>query len=593
MVEGADTLRANGRTYTPSEREALQSLQFLSHRLQEMRIKVLITTQNLQDDIGIPAAVSRFDTLKADITALSAAWEVSRAALLATLAQGLADPGCQDLLPKSDPATDDHEARVAHEDQPLATHDSNDDAYSTLALPGPETVYEAVEPANASAARARDGGRGKSREERVAARRLQRDAEALAKAERVTQQSLMAELKDVLDEICTHPGLLQAQSQLQMAEKEEQVAALKAVIEIQQVHDVFPEKDALDVAKNLKRKTKQLAAHFARVLKGKRGTPIRGTEEDCRLVNDAEIAKFAKAAAEWWNPKGEFEMLHRMNPVRVRYVRDTLARHATGELAGVVHATTTIGTSSLARPFDGLRILDIGCGGGLLSEALARLGATVVGADAAGENIAMAKIHAQQDPALTQLEYRHVTAEKLLEDREQFDIVCALEIIEHVNNPREFTRVCSQLVKPNGLIFFSTINRTPASYLFTILLAEHVLRWVPPGTHDHAKYITPQEMDDYLVNADCEPLETRGMAFDPLRNRWRLLSGDGFGDLQMNYIVGARRLAKKSMDEEEAAASTAKPESPSTTRPPPPSPPPTPAPAKPAEGVIAGVTVAS
>ncbi|KAI8585571.1 S-adenosyl-L-methionine-dependent methyltransferase [Geranomyces variabilis] len=292
-------------------------------------------------------------------------------------------------------------------------------------------------------------------------------------------------------------------------------------------------------------------------------------------VNDAEIAKFAKAAAEWWNPKGEFEMLHRMNPVRVRYLRDMLARHA-GEPVGAP-----------AKPFEGLRILDIGCGGGLLSEALARLGATVVGADAAGENIAMAKIHAQQDPALTQLEYRHVTAEKLLEDGEQFDVVCALEIIEHVNNPKEFTRVCSQLVKPNGLIFFSTINRTPASYLFTILLAEHFLQWVPPGTHDHAKYVTPQEMDQYLVNADCEPLETRGMAFDPLRNRWSLLSGDGLGDLQMNYIVGARRLDLRAEKEKDVAMPT--PMATASTPPPPPSP----APAKPADGVIAGVTVAS
>ncbi|KAI8919926.1 S-adenosyl-L-methionine-dependent methyltransferase [Powellomyces hirtus] len=248
-------------------------------------------------------------------------------------------------------------------------------------------------------------------------------------------------------------------------------------------------------------------------------------------VDESEIAKFSRAASEWWNPHGEFEMLHRMNPVRVRYVRDMVARLMQG---GEVQ--------SASNPFAGMRILDIGCGGGLLSEALARLGATVVGADAGEDNIKMAQIHAIQDPALKSLEYRHITAEQLVEDKEQFDIVCALEIIEHVVNPREFTRVCSQLVKPNGLIFFSTINRTPTSYLFTILLAEHLLRWVPPGTHDHAKYITPNEMELFLTEAQCEPIDTSGISYNPITKQWKLLSGNGLGDLQMNYIVGARKL---------------------------------------------------
>ncbi|TPX63376.1 hypothetical protein SpCBS45565_g06666 [Spizellomyces sp. 'palustris'] len=251
-------------------------------------------------------------------------------------------------------------------------------------------------------------------------------------------------------------------------------------------------------------------------------------------VDQAEIAKFARAADDWWNPGGEFAMLHRMNPARVGYVRDMLEHVGKGD-----------GTSA-AKPFTGLRLLDIGCGGGLLSEALVRLGATVVGADAAAENIHMARIHAAQDPALQlgrgSLEYRHTTAEQLAEDGEKFDAVCALEIIEHVVDAQEFIRVCSQLVKPNGLIFCSTISRTPTSYLFTILLAEHLLRWVPPGTHEHAKYVTPEEMQRFLTGARCELLDIKGMSFNPVSNQWSLLSGRGLGDLQMNYIVSARKM---------------------------------------------------
>ncbi|KAJ3021541.1 hypothetical protein HKX48_008303 [Thoreauomyces humboldtii] len=250
-------------------------------------------------------------------------------------------------------------------------------------------------------------------------------------------------------------------------------------------------------------------------------------------VDDQEIAKFARAASEWWNPSGEFEMLHRMNPVRVRYVKDLVT--------SMMHVDPL--HDDPAKPFTGLRILDIGCGGGLLSEALARLGAEVVGADAGGDNIAMAKVHALEDPTLAKgLEYRHTTAEQLVLDGEQFDVVCALEIIEHVVDPKEFTRVCSQLVKPNGLIFFSTINRTPLSYLLTIFMAEKVLRWVPPGTHEHSKYISPEEMKQYLTSADCQPIHTKGMGFNPLTKQWRLLEGTGLGDLQMNFITGAQKL---------------------------------------------------
>ncbi|KAJ3043917.1 hypothetical protein HDV00_003957 [Rhizophlyctis rosea] len=227
-------------------------------------------------------------------------------------------------------------------------------------------------------------------------------------------------------------------------------------------------------------------------------------------------------------------MLHRMNPVRVRYIRSMLEQYF-----GTV--------SGSAQPFQGLRILDIGCGGGLLSESLARLGATVVGADASSENIQIARIHASQDPMLSRgagsIEFRHTTAETLADEGEQFDVVCGLEIIEHVSDPNLF-------VRPNGLLFFSTINRTATSYLFTILLAEHLLKWVPPGTHDHGKYITPEEMEKFLKTNGCDLLDASGIAYEPWRNQWKLLGGDSLGDLHMNYIVAAMRSGGASGGEE-------------------------------------------
>nr|KAJ3420657.1 hypothetical protein HK105_005417 [Polyrhizophydium stewartii] len=226
-----------------------------------------------------------------------------------------------------------------------------------------------------------------------------------------------------------------------------------------------------------------------------------------------------------------------MNPVRIKYVRDMLQQFGGPELARA-EATT-------AAPFAGLRILDIGCGGGFVSEPLCRLGATVVGADASNENIQVATTHYRRDPALARgpgsIDYRHTTAESLVEQEEQFDVVVALEIIEHVNDPKQFVRTCSQLVKPEGMLIFSTINRTPASYLFTILLAEHLLRWVPVGTHTHDKYIMPEELELYLKMAGCQPLDVSGMGYNPLLKSWTLVSKSQPGNLEMNYILAARK----------------------------------------------------
>ncbi|KAI9203746.1 S-adenosyl-L-methionine-dependent methyltransferase [Polychytrium aggregatum] len=260
-------------------------------------------------------------------------------------------------------------------------------------------------------------------------------------------------------------------------------------------------------------------------------------------VNQDEIRKFVQASEEWWQPHGQFEMLHKMNPTRMKYIREQVHKIA-AESPEAIH----LASHDLARPFAGLRILDIGCGGGLLSEALARLGGVVVGADAGYENIQIAKLHSQKDPWIASqpvgepgsIDFRHTTAEKLAEQGEQFDMVCGLEIIEHVENPSAFVKLCSQLTKPHGLLFFSTINRTPTSYLFTILLAEHLLRWVPPGTHHHHKYITPTEISDALVQSGCVVKDMTGISYDIVSGKWNLLD-NSFGDLEMNYIVAAQK----------------------------------------------------
>ncbi|KAJ3333213.1 hypothetical protein HDU76_010534 [Blyttiomyces sp. JEL0837] len=256
-------------------------------------------------------------------------------------------------------------------------------------------------------------------------------------------------------------------------------------------------------------------------------------------IDAAEVSKFAKASADWWNPRGQFEMLHKMNPMRVKYIRDQYQKHS--------QDPSTVSTDP-SLPFAGLRMLDIGCGGGLLSESLSRLGASVDGVDAAPENIAMATIHAQMDPFLKTPNYQASTAEDLVTKVGDgyYDVVCGLEIVEHVKDPEEFIATCVKLVKPGGLVFFSTINRTVTSYLFTIFMAESVLRWVPEGTHDHAKYITPSEFVSYLQRSGASALDTTGMGYSLVNNDWELLQDGkgplgGMGALEMNYILCARR----------------------------------------------------
>ena len=237
-------------------------------------------------------------------------------------------------------------------------------------------------------------------------------------------------------------------------------------------------------------------------------------------VDPAEIAKFEAMAAEWWDPSGKFKPLHMLNPCRLDYI--------TAQIAGQFDRDL-----SSRMPFAGLRLLDIGCGGGLLSEPMARLGATVVGADAAEGNLPVARIHAQQSGL--DIDYRHTTAEVLAADGEAFDVVLNMEVVEHVANPLEFLSVCRQLVKPGGLHICSTINRNPKSFAAAIIGAEYIMRWLPRGTHDWSKFITPDELSALLARAGFDPVDAKGFVFNPVSWQWRLSDRD----LDVNYVTAS------------------------------------------------------
>ena len=237
-------------------------------------------------------------------------------------------------------------------------------------------------------------------------------------------------------------------------------------------------------------------------------------------VADGEIAKFEAMAAEWWDEGGKFKPLHMMNPVRLAYI----TRQIAGEYGRDLNAD---------RPFEGLRILDIGCGGGLLCEPMARLGATVVGADAAPRNIPVAQIHARQSGL--DIDYRHTTAEALAKAGEQFDVILNMEVVEHVADPQAYLNACAALLKSGGLHLCSTINRNAKSFAMAIVGAEWVMRWLPKGTHEWSKFITPDELFELMHKAGLNPVDKTGYVFNPITWDWSMSERD----LSVNYVTAA------------------------------------------------------
>lgn len=238
-------------------------------------------------------------------------------------------------------------------------------------------------------------------------------------------------------------------------------------------------------------------------------------------VDPDEVAKFTAAAHAWWDPNGEFRPLHQLNPARLAFIRDQVAGlHDRDPLA--------------PHPLGGLSILDIGCGGGLLSEPLARLGADVTGIDASEKNVEVAALHAREGGVSSR--YRHATAEALLAEGSAFDVVLAMEVVEHVPDPGAFIATAGALVRPGGALVLSTINRTMKAFAFAVVGAEYVLRWLPRGTHDWRRFVRPSEAAAALRRAGLDLKTLTGVSYNPITDSWGLSP-----DLAVNYMVLATR----------------------------------------------------
>ncbi len=234
-------------------------------------------------------------------------------------------------------------------------------------------------------------------------------------------------------------------------------------------------------------------------------------------IDDAEVERFSRMAAEWWSPTGKFKPLHKFNPVRLTYIREKVLETFNCDPKSV-------------KPFKGLRFLDIGCGGGLLSEPMARLGAKVVGADASPVNIEVAKLHAAESGL--EIDYRATTAVALAAAGEQFDVILNMEVVEHVADVELFIEACGSMVKPGGLMFVATINRTLKALGLAIFGAEYVLRWLPRGTHQYEKLVRPEELTAALGKGGMAVSETTGVFYNPLTDSWNKSR-----DTDVNYMV--------------------------------------------------------
>ena len=232
-------------------------------------------------------------------------------------------------------------------------------------------------------------------------------------------------------------------------------------------------------------------------------------------INKKEIDKFSKIAEDWWNPEGKFKPLHQFNPERIKYIKDNTIKH--------------FNLINKDKPFKNLNILDIGCGGGLLSEPMSRLGGNVTGIDASEKNIISAKIHAKQNNL--NISYFCNSPENFKSNK-KFDLVLNMEIVEHVEDVNFFIKKSSELLKKNGLMFVATLNRTLKSYIFAIIGAEYILRWLPIGTHEWNKFLTPEELTNFGQKNSLVVKKIDGMVFNPLSNRWKVSQ-----DCAVNYII--------------------------------------------------------
>jgi 2-polyprenyl-6-hydroxyphenyl methylase/3-demethylubiquinone-9 3-methyltransferase len=246
-------------------------------------------------------------------------------------------------------------------------------------------------------------------------------------------------------------------------------------------------------------------------------------QSSASTVDQAEIDQFARLGAQWWDERGPMAMLHKFNPVRLGYIRDQVTAHFGRDPRKLGCLT-------------GLRMLDIGCGGGILSEPLARLGALVVGADPAERNIEVARRHAAQAGVL--VDYRATTAEALADAGERFDVVLAMEVVEHVADMPLFVRRCGEMVKPGGLMIAATLNRTLKSFALAIVGAEYVLRWLPRGTHQWDKFVTPGELEAAMIGAGLRVVEERGVVYNLFADSWKLSN-----DMDVNYMLVAEKPA--------------------------------------------------
>lgn len=246
---------------------------------------------------------------------------------------------------------------------------------------------------------------------------------------------------------------------------------------------------------------------------------VAGRVSPSDSVDPAEIARFAEIAESWWDPLGSFRPLHQLNPTRLAFIRDHLAGH---------FGRDTTGSS----PFAGFSLLDIGCGGGLVAEPLTRLGARVTGIDAGTEAIGVARSHAMAEGLA--IDYRVATAEAMVAEGAVFDVVLALEVVEHVADPADFVASVGRLVRPGGAVVFSTLNRTAKSFAFGIVGAEYLLRWLPRGTHSWSKFRRPSELAADVRAAGLEVRALTGMQYNPLSDRWSLGA-----DLGFNYLMFA------------------------------------------------------